>query len=383
MVRDIFPPIALALVLIFLLNPFVTALERRGVRRGFGTAIIYLLLLVGIMLFVSWLAPPLGRQIQGLAERGPEIQHEALEATRNLADRLNISLEALGLGDLSASGEQEASSPGSSGTADEEAATSVFQEFSQSLFAGAGRFATGALQLVVNVILGPVFAAYLLIDLPRIQKVGLHYMPPSLRKEWIPLLDRIGQTVGSFFRGQLLVAVIVGTMSCLFFLAIDLPFWLPIGLMAGFFNIIPLIGPFVGGAVAAVVGGLTGGLSLAIQAVVAMVVVQQVDNHFISPKVIGRALRLHPVAVMIALILGASLGGIWGMLLAVPGLAIAKILVVHFYETRVLGNWDYGADPARVYREEGSAEQTEPHPETSDELESDGQGSVGRRRIAG
>jgi hypothetical protein len=72
-----------------------------------------------------------------------------------------------------------------------------------------------------------------------------------------------------------------------------------------------------------------------------MLVVQQIDNHFISPKVMGWAVRLHPVAVMIALLLGASLGGIWGMLLAVPMMGVAKILFVHFYETRVLGNWEY------------------------------------------
>ena len=58
----------------------------------------------------------------------------------------------------------------------------------------------------------------------------------------------------------------------------------------------------------------------------------------------GWAVRLHPVAVMIALILGASLGGIWGMLLAVPMMGVAKLVFVHFYETRVLGNWGYEAN---------------------------------------
>lgn len=363
LVRDIFPPIALALVLIFLLNPFVSALERRGIRRGFGTAIIYLILFVVLLLVIYWLMPPLGRQIQGLVDRGPQIQQQAVETTRSVAEQLNISLEALGLGDLSS--EPQTDTEGAASSSSETPAPSLLQGLYQSLFAGAGRFASGAFHLLLNIILGPVFAAYLLIDLPRIQKLGLNYMPPSLRPEWIPLLDRIGKMVGSFFRGQVLVAAIVGMMSCLAFLIIDLPYWLPIGLLAGFFNIIPLIGPFVGGAVAAVVGGITGGLSLAIQAVVAMVVVQQIDNHFISPKIIGWALRLHPVAIMVALIVGASAGGIWGMLLAVPGLAVAKILFVHFYQTRVLGNWDYmsagttpgmGPQPERIPGEEETVE---------------------------
>ncbi|MEX0789541.1 MAG: AI-2E family transporter [Actinomycetota bacterium] len=330
--RTVFPPIALALILIFLLNPLVNRLERRGVRRGFGTALIYLVFIGVLALGLSVLVPPLVDQVNDLVDRGPEIQDDAITAIEDLALRLNIDLEAVGLGSLL--GEPGGEPQGSD-------ASSFIEDWGGQLFAGAGRFATGAFHVVLNFILAPVFAAYLLIDLPKIQKAGLHYMPPRFREELLPVLERIGNTVGSFFRGQLLVAAIVGLMSCLAFLIIGLPFWLPIGLLAGFFNIIPLVGPFVGGAVAVVVGGIEGGLPLAIKAALAMLVVQQIDNHFISPKVMGWAVRLHPVAVMIALLLGASLGGIWGMLLAVPMMGVSKILFVHFYETRVLGNWEY------------------------------------------
>lgn len=331
--RDVIPPIALAMILIFLLNPMVTRLERRGVRRGIGTAIIYLVFIGVVAVGLSLLVPPLGRQINDLVERGPEIQENAIATVERLADQMNISLEAIGLEDL-------ANDEGASEDSPRET-PSFIGDLGGQLFAGAGRFATGALHVIVNFILAPVFAAYLLIDLPKIQKAGLHYMPPRRREEWMPVLERIGNTVGSFFRGQLLVAAIVGVMSCVAFLLIGLPFWLPIGLLAGFFNIIPLVGPFVGGGAAVLVGSIEGGVGLAIKAALAMLVVQQIDNHFISPKVMGWAVRLHPVAVMIALLLGASLGGIFGMLLAVPMMGVAKIVFVHLYETRVLGNWEY------------------------------------------
>lgn len=332
--RAVFPPIALALILIFLLNPMVNRLQRYGIRRGFGTALIYLVFLGAIAISLSFLVPPLARQVNDLVDRGPQIQQNAIAAVEDFGERLNINLDAVGLGGLSSESESPVSSR-------EESESSFIEDWGGRLFAGAGRFATGAFHVVLNFILAPVFAAYLLIDLPKIQKAGLHYMPPRYREELLPLLERIGNTVGAFFRGQLLVAAIVGVMSCIAFVIIGIPFWLPIGLLAGFFNIIPLVGPFVGGAAAVVVGGIEGGLPLAIKAALAMLVVQQIDNHFISPKVMGWAVRLHPVAVMIALILGASLGGIWGMLLAVPMMGVAKILFVHFYETRVLGNWDY------------------------------------------
>lgn len=337
LLRDIFPPMALALVLIFLLNPMVTGLQRRGIRRGVGTAAIYLLFIMAIFVAVSYLIPPLGRQVNDMVERYPEIRDNTIASAEGLAGRFGVSLEDLGLGSLT--GESPASD--APATPGEPPAPSFLEGLGADLFAGAGRFATGALHAVVNFILAPVFAAYLLIDLPKIQKAFLHYLPPRYKEEWLPLFERSGHAVGSFFRGQMLVAAIVGVMSCLSFLLIDLPFWLPIGLLAGFFNIIPLVGPFVGGGVAVLVGGMTGGPSLAIKAAVAMLIVQQIDNHFISPKVMGWAVRLHPVAVMVALIIGLSFGGLLGMLLAVPALGVVKIVFVHYYETRVLGNWDY------------------------------------------
>jgi predicted PurR-regulated permease PerM len=344
LVRDIFPPMALALIIIVLLNPMVSALERRGIRRLFGTTAIYLLFIFAITLAISYLAPPLGRQVNGLVERWPEIRQDALEVGEGLAKKVGLSLDELGV--TNPESNPEPSRPGSraapevSGGGGGEGSSFV-QTLGARLFAGASRFATGALHVVLNFILAPVLALYLLIDLPKIQKAFLHYLPPRYRGEWLPLLERAGKAVGAFFRGQLLVAAIVGVLSSLGLLLIDLPYWLPLGLLVGFFNIIPLVGPFVGGAIAVVVGGVTGGVGLAVKAGLTMLAVQQIDNHFISPKVMGRAVRLHPVAVMLALLAGATLGGIWGMLLAVPGLGVAKIVAVHFYETRVLGNPDY------------------------------------------
>ena len=373
LLRDIFPPLALALVLIFLLNPMVTKLQRRGIRRGLGTAAIYLIFIVCVIVAFSFLAPPLGRQVNGLVDRLPEIRDDTIQSTERLAQRFGVSLEDLGLGSLVAGEPPPDPSPGQEGSAapvpvGEEGTPppSLLETLSGRLFAGAGRFATGALHAVVNFILAPVFAAYLLIDLPKIQKAFHHYLPPRYKDEWLPLFERSGKAVGSFFRGQLLVAAIVGVLSCLAFLLIDLPFWLPIGLLAGFFNIIPLVGPFVGGALAVLVGGMTQGPGLAVKAALAMLVVQQIDNHFISPKVMGWAVRLHPVAVMVALILGLSLGGLLGMLLAVPGLAVMKIIFVHYYETRVLGNLDYYTERTGEGLIKEAGEKSEIHPEPED-----------------
>lgn len=330
LVRDIFPPIALATALIFILNPLVSRMERVGVRRGIGTAGIYLLFIAIVVVLVSLVTPVLGRQLNDLGQRLPEIQADLRGAAESVADRLGVSLEDLGLSSQEGSGIDGAV----------EETPTFFEKFGARLFAGVGRFASSALHVLLTFVLAPIFALYLLIDLPKIQKSLTRFIPPRYRDEWLMLLRRCGQAVGAFFRGQLVVAVIVGIMSSIALRIVGVPFWLAIGLIAGFFNLIPLIGPFVGGGVAALVAGFTQGLRQAVYAALAMLIVQQIDNHFISPKVMGRAVRLHPVAVMIALLVGGSLAGLWGMLLSVPGLAIARIIGVHYYETRVLGATD-------------------------------------------
>jgi predicted PurR-regulated permease PerM len=314
-VREIFPPLVLALALLFLLNPLVSRLERRGVGRAIGTIVIYLLFLTAVILVGVALAPTMRAQFQELAERFPELVDSAIASAQNIASQLGLPL-------------------------DQEQVTAFTDRLREQALTGLGRitqFAGGALHLVFIVILAPILALYLLIDLPRLSRSFVSLIPDRYRVEWLALLERCGQAVGGFFRGQLLVAAIVGFLSAAALAIVGIPFWLPIGLIAGFFNLIPLIGPFIGGAIAVVVGAVEGGLVRAVLAGLAMLAVQQIDNHFISPYVMGRVLRMHPVTVIVALLAGGTLAGLWGMLLAVPATAVAKIVFMHYYSTRVLG----------------------------------------------
>src|SRR5690606_34596809 len=144
--------------------------------------------------------------------------------------------------------------------------------------------------------------------------------------------------IGGYFRGQLAVAVVVGIMASIGMAIIDLPFWLIVGMIAGLFNLIPLIGPWIGAVPGIAIAFPTGGgLSQAIWVAVVMAGVQQVDNHFISPIVMQRAVKLHPAVVMLALLAGGTLGGFLGLLLAVPATAVLKIIVGHAWRHFILG----------------------------------------------
>jgi hypothetical protein len=96
-------------------------------------------------------------------------------------------------------------------------------------------------------------------------------------------------------------------------------------------------GYVIGGAIGFVVGTVSGGFSLGLKAALVELVVQQIDNHLISPQVMKRTVQLHPATVMLALLAGGTIAGFWGVLLGVPAVAVAKILLSHMWSTRVLG----------------------------------------------
>jgi predicted PurR-regulated permease PerM len=186
-------------------------------------------------------------------------------------------------------------------------------------------------------VVGPLIALYLLIDLPHLSRDLKNLIPESNRDEFVDLGGKVTTAVGGFFRGQLLVALVVGVLSAIGFRIIGLPFWFVVGAVAGFFNLVPLIGPYIGGALGFLVGLLTGGIGLGLRAALVELIVQQLDNHFISPNVMRRTVNLHPVTVMLSLLAGGAVAGFWGVLLGVPAVAVAKVTLGHLWATRVLG----------------------------------------------
>jgi len=134
---------------------------------------------------------------------------------------------------------------------------------------------------------------------------------------------------------------------------IGLKFWLIIGMTAGFLNIIPFVGPWVGGGLGFIVGLVDGDLSKALAAALVAFIVQQIDNNFVSPTVLRATVRLHPAVVILVLLLGGAVGGLWGVLLAVPVTASIKIIAGHLWRTRVLGqSWAEASDALMLDQDE-------------------------------
>lgn len=314
LVKEILPPLFVALIVIQLLNPVVSRLEARGVRRLFGSCMSYLVLLAIVAGGIALLLPALVNQGAAFAQDLPK----AVDRVGELANGVSEAIERR-----------------------------VGQSFQISEWVGGrsdlvsdgltrvGGFLRGAAQTLTLIVIGLVVGFYLLVDLPRLRGAALNLVPPDRRDEVRKVAAGVSGAMGGFFRGQLMVALVVGVMSAIGLRIIGLPYWAIIGAIAGFFNLVPLVGPFIG-AIPAILIAITTGTPAKIGLVIlVLTIVQQIDNHFISPNVMGWSVRLHAVTVMLSLVIGATLAGLFGMLVAVPIVASIKVVIAHLWRTRV------------------------------------------------
>lgn len=335
----IFPPLVLALLIIYLVNPIVNRLEDRRVPRVLGAILSYVVVLGSITLIVLALIPLASNQIESFSDDWPEFREKSVRSihstSESIEDRFGTKIDTSQIECLLGADDIESADSPTHAECDE-----ATREFRERLSAQASRITElggTILEVLIIFILGPLLALYLIIDLPDLQKDVLGLVPENNRDEFADVGSKIGRAVGGFFRGQLVVALIVFVLSSIAFKIVGLPFWLVIGAIAGFTNLIPLVGPFIGGGLGVIVGTLSEGFGLGLKAAIAALVVQQIDNHIISPNVMKRTVQLHPVTVMLGLLAGGTLAGFWGVLLAVPAIAVTKIVLGHLWTTRVLG----------------------------------------------
>ena len=338
-IRVIFPPLVLALIIIYLLNPLVSRLQERGVSRLIGTLLAFTVFFGTVTLVLLAAIPYVSEQIDTFSEDWPRFRAKTVQfiddTAAGLEERFGISINVTQVDCLLGADEISDPSAPSEARCDE-----VTERFRKRMVEGAGNFTEigrSVLEVMLVFVLGPLIALYLLVDLPQLQRDVLNLVPPAHKEEARDIGGKIGRAVGGFFKGQLLVALFVGTLSAVGFRIIGLPFWFVIGGIAGFFNLVPLIGPFIGGGIGFLVGTVSGGIGLGLKAALVELVVQQLDNHILSPNVMRRTVQLHPVTVMLALLVGGALFGFWGVFLGVPGVAVVKILASHVWTTRVLG----------------------------------------------
>jgi len=320
--RTILFPVIVAVVLTFILHPLVEFFVHTRcypLKRTFSrTAAIFFSFLVAAGVFavlITFVIVPFAHEFERFAVNLPNY----MKQTQELIFHLQQSARQLELPDSLENLLREGMS--------EAAGYSV--DLGRRFLSGTIGFATRVVDLVVV----PVLTFYFLKDWMIIRDAFVKLVPAEQRTRVLRIIEDIGLVISGYLRGQIAVSAIMGVMVFVGMYAFQMNYALTIGLIAALTEFVPIIGPIIGSIPALLVALLVSPM-LAAKVAIFYIIMHQVENHIIVPKIMGKSIDLHPVTVILAFLIGAQLFGLAGMILAVPVAAILKVLFYHVWDNK-------------------------------------------------
>jgi len=305
----------------YVLNPVVDWLQARGVHRAFGVSLVAIAL-IALSSLVATLSVTAIRNTITEADGGVTLTESAMEVIENLPANLERLLPASVYGLLA----EPLSVFGNVVRQGGEALAPYLEGIGTALYGFVSGTVTGA--AFAGLVL--VLTVYVLYDFHRFSAALLQVWPRPYQETVGDLARTLDQVFGGYIRGQLVIAIAVGLMVFVGLALIGLPLAGFIGLLAGVLNVVPFLGTIIPVVPALVVAIAAGWWQVAL-VVVVFVVANQVDNHVITPMVLSKSTRLHPVTVILAVIGGFAAGGLLAAIFAVPIVAFVKGLYVERY----------------------------------------------------
>ncbi|MDQ1144930.1 putative PurR-regulated permease PerM [Bacillus sp. SORGH_AS 510] len=301
-------PFIVAGFITYLLHPIVEKLHEKGLHRGLAIFLIYFIFFGGIGFALYKGIPAMIDQLKDLSESAPFFA----EQYRSWIEQLQSHTRAW---------------PDGLQTKIDDGIDS-FEKKMDTLLTIIVNVLMNFLNSALLMMIIPFIAFYMLKDFPLMKRTAWYLTPKKWRRKATLFLRDVDQSLGSYIRGQLLVCVIIGSVSALLFWVFDLRYPLLLGLICGATNVIPYFGPIIG-AVPAVIIAATISVKLVIITVVIVFGLQFLEGNILSPYIVGKSLHMHPLLIMIALTAGGEIGGILGLILAVPVLVILKVGIIH------------------------------------------------------
>jgi predicted PurR-regulated permease PerM len=310
------PPIILAFIAFYLLNPIVNLLEKLRIKRIWGIIILALAIagiLTGIILLT---APAIEAQIKGLIEDFPEY---VSQLGAGITDWVQNSFLAPYY---------------------EEGYNWVVDNFSDipgiigsyliDAVEGFSNVASTVTNIVMVIITFPIILFFLLKDGRQFKDYTLTLLPPSFRKDVSQILHNMDTQVGSYIQGQIIVASCIGVLLYIGYLIIGLPYALTLAIIAAVTSVVPYLGPMIAIIPAAIIS-IVDSPFMVLKLAIVWAAVQFLEGNFVSPNVMGRTMKVHPLTIIIVLLVAGNLFGIVGVILGIPGYAILKVIVQYLF----------------------------------------------------
>ncbi|TMN21043.1 AI-2E family transporter [Lentibacillus cibarius] len=306
-------PFLISALIAYLLYPVVDKMHQYNMPRSLAILLIYLLFFGGGAYLIYRVYPTMINQLSDLQEQLPQLIdmyrgfiHSLYEYTSFLPETVHDNMDEL---------------------------ISEFEAYMEDLLADVVRGFSKIIDMIIVITVIPVLVFYFLKDFTTIKKYVKKWIPEKYHKRTSALCRGIDKGLGNYIRGQLIVCLFVSVAAFGVFRVLGIPYGLLLAIIMGLTNIIPYFGPILGAVPAIAITATTSG-KLVLIVTISIFIIQVIDGNLLSPYIVGKSIDIHPIAIIFVLLLGGQLFGVPGMILAVPVLAVLKVVVPHILSFR-------------------------------------------------
>lgn len=316
LVQTLFFPFLFAGVLYYLFRPLVNYLQLKNIPRPLSILLIYLLFGLLIALLISLGGPILKEQMKSFVDSTPQL-------IETIPDKLTELQQSKWINEL-----QENDS------VDLDKASEAIKKSVSSSLSTIGTDLMNIIGVVASIVTVfmtvPFILYYMLKEGEKAPLYILRLLPAKQQKNGRKILADLDEALSSYIHGQILVSFCIGVMLFIGYVIIDLDYSLLIAIFAMFTNVIPFIGPIIAITPAMVIACIDSPI-MVVKVLIVMIVVQQIEGHIISPQVMGKKLEIHPLTIISLLLAAGRIGGVLGLIIAVPVYAVIKVIAHHTY----------------------------------------------------
>lgn len=333
LLKTIILPVILSGVLYYLFNPMIDILERNKVKRVYSIIVLFLLIIGIIAVVITSVIPVIRDQIQGLIENVPVYSQQVQVQFEKLigSDFVNQFLNTVQINPSELASK----------------ASEKLSAFINNAWTGVGSFVGVVTETVLAIATVPFILFYLLKDGRKLPQTILKMLPPMFRRETDRIMTEMNHQVSSYIRGQIIVSFCIGALLYIGYLIIGLDYSLTLAVIASFTSIVPYLGPVIAITPALIVATVTSPVML-LKMVIVWTIVQLIEGKLISPQIMGKSLRVHPITIIFVILTAGNLFGVVGIILAVPGYAVLKVIVTHLFSFFQRRSHLYEVDQAKA-----------------------------------
>lgn len=321
-ILSILSPFFIGIILAWLLDPFVSFLKKKGVKRGLGVTFVYIIVIAIIVLIGNILLPTLANQINDMITSAPD-------TIKNITEELDLFIKFI------------SKTYGLDASMVKESAYEVINNLLQFITVDGPSILISVIKSIVSggidFVLGFLIGFYMLLDFDGVKKQLANWVPTRHKKEVNELTSQLNGLLKNYVYGTLFVMFILFICQSIGMTIAGMQAPMVFALFCAITNIIPYLGPYIGGAPAVIVGFILSP-KIGVGVLISVVVCQLLESYLLTPVIQSKTMKLHPVTIIIGLLLFSHFFGIIGMLFATPVIACGKVIINFIIEKYELFN---------------------------------------------